>query len=257
MISFMVYVLYTCLYHRGFPVWLHSIPGIVFRNDNEPFKVNTVFKRKFCFSFHWYATRHLVVYTGKNVEFYSRNCRNDEEKISILSTRWPYHIISGSRAIPPYHFFELLLGWWEKQQILSLQEGYWFKLNWLLCCVRSRMNMALLNTIMANLGSVTCIGQQRWLLLLIQVYLGSCANSQMPQPQLWVCTCFTLSYSVFSLSFDSSSTCRLTLGMVSTVIPSTQTLLKNQKYARKLGADGRPIFTLLILWSCKELLYFP
>ena len=50
-----------------------------------------------------------------------------------------------------------------------------------------------------------------------------------------------------SLSFDSSSTFRLTLGMVSTVIPSTQTLLKNQKYALKLGADGRSIFTLLIL----------
>ena len=113
------------------------------------------------------------------------------------------------------------------------------------------MNMALLNTIMANLGSVTCIGQQRWRLLLIQVYLGSCANNQMPQPQLWVCTCL-LCHGFFSLSFDSSSTCRLTLGMVSTVIPSTQTLLKNQKYARKLGADGRPIFTLLILWSCKE-----
>jgi hypothetical protein len=26
----------TC---RGFPLWLHFIPGIKFRTDNEPFKV--------------------------------------------------------------------------------------------------------------------------------------------------------------------------------------------------------------------------
>lgn len=25
--------------NSGFPVWLHFVPGIVFRTDNEPFKV--------------------------------------------------------------------------------------------------------------------------------------------------------------------------------------------------------------------------
>lgn len=28
-----------CLHCSGFPVWLRDIPGIVFRTDNEPFKV--------------------------------------------------------------------------------------------------------------------------------------------------------------------------------------------------------------------------
>ncbi len=26
---------------RGLPLWLHEIPGIVYRSDNEPFKVMT------------------------------------------------------------------------------------------------------------------------------------------------------------------------------------------------------------------------
>ena len=25
---------------RGFPFWLHDVPGIVYRTDNEPFKVH-------------------------------------------------------------------------------------------------------------------------------------------------------------------------------------------------------------------------
>ena len=86
--------------------------GLSFAMTMNPLRYILLSKENFGFDFigNRYATRHLVVYTGKNVEFYSRNCRNDEEKESILSTRWPYHIISGSRAIPPYHFFKLLLG---------------------------------------------------------------------------------------------------------------------------------------------------
>lgn len=28
------------MYDRGFPVWLRDVPGIVFRTDNEPYKVD-------------------------------------------------------------------------------------------------------------------------------------------------------------------------------------------------------------------------
>ena len=31
------------LWSRGFPLWLHFIPGIKFRTDNEPFKVTLHF----------------------------------------------------------------------------------------------------------------------------------------------------------------------------------------------------------------------
>lgn len=30
------------IFGRGFPLWLHFIPGIQFRTDNEPFKVFTI-----------------------------------------------------------------------------------------------------------------------------------------------------------------------------------------------------------------------
>jgi hypothetical protein len=62
------------------------------------------------------------------------------------------------------------------------------------------MNTALLNIIMENLGSVTCIGLQKWLLLWTQECLGSCANNQMPQTQSWVCMC-TLFLSIATLPF--------------------------------------------------------
>lgn len=37
---------FTQISHRGFPMWLHFIPGIVMRTDNEPFKV-----RFYCFQY--------------------------------------------------------------------------------------------------------------------------------------------------------------------------------------------------------------
>lgn len=33
--------------YGGFPFWLHDVPGIVFRSNNEPFKVISVFKNFF------------------------------------------------------------------------------------------------------------------------------------------------------------------------------------------------------------------
>lgn len=31
---------FILFWNRGFPIWLHFIPGIVLRSDNEPFKVS-------------------------------------------------------------------------------------------------------------------------------------------------------------------------------------------------------------------------
>lgn len=38
---------------RGFPLWLHFIPGIQFRTDNEPFKVSTISIFSFHVVNHW------------------------------------------------------------------------------------------------------------------------------------------------------------------------------------------------------------
>lgn len=38
---------------RGFPVWLKYVPGISFRTDNEPFKVNFIYIPFIISSLHW------------------------------------------------------------------------------------------------------------------------------------------------------------------------------------------------------------
>lgn len=43
-----LFIYFSSILVRGFPVWLRDIPGIQFRTDNEPFKVHFWFE----YSFH-------------------------------------------------------------------------------------------------------------------------------------------------------------------------------------------------------------
>lgn len=97
---------------------------------------------------------------------------------------------------------------------------------------------------MVLLVEATSIGQHQWLHLLIQVFLGACANNLMlliPWYKFHLSSSLLLSYCSDYHNL-ARIMYRLTLAMDFTVISSRQTLRINQKYGVRCGLDGEPSF---------------
>lgn len=90
----------SILLYSGFPVWLKYVPGISFRTDNKPFKVNfssliIIWFLKFC---QWSLQSVVfLVYCSPdgNARVHPENCTNDEEWKAICLTRWPHYPFPG------------------------------------------------------------------------------------------------------------------------------------------------------------------
>lgn len=69
---------YVC---SGFPVWLRDIPGIEFRTNNEPFKVE-------CFvGWHWFYL-FIYLFINRNIEFISVFLKINTQWILLFNWTW-------------------------------------------------------------------------------------------------------------------------------------------------------------------------
>lgn len=88
--------IFSAFFFRGFPVWLHQIPGIEMRTDNQFFKVYIILYT--CYSWtsqllgwgdalYRYVIRCLIWSTGWDAELHYSHCEYGQERESLCTTR--------------------------------------------------------------------------------------------------------------------------------------------------------------------------
>lgn len=96
---------HSVVHVRGFPLWLHFIPGIKFRTDSEPFKVCSTCSRAFSpGSLRSRASQKMIslvslffscLVPGGDAEVHGKNCRHDEARDALRVSGGPHHLSAG------------------------------------------------------------------------------------------------------------------------------------------------------------------
>lgn len=163
--------------NSGFPLWLHFIPGIKLRTDNEPYKVYNPFI-PICSLLCVFAIFSTSLVWLKICGFQAEMQRFTAKIVEMMKNEKLYASQGGPIILSQVGlsiWICYLTQYWSFE-ILVFSRGDWLlAVNYL----RSKTSMETLIKHMGLLPKPTLIGQQTWLCLWIPGCPGSCASKQM------------------------------------------------------------------------------